>query len=370
MKVPFLDLSRQHAPLKAELSDAFNRTVDKSAFVGGESVNAFEKEFAGYCDVSSAAAVNSGTDALRFALIALGVKPGDKVVTVPHTFVATTEAISQCGGEIMFVDVERETGLMDVGHLKSLLAKTPVRAVIPVHLYGQCVDMDPIFELKKTYGFKILEDASQAHGATYKGRRAGNLGDAAAFSFYPGKNLGALGEGGAVVSSDAAVIATCKMLRDHGQSEKYVHAIEGYNGRLDAVQTECLRIKLKHLDVWNAQRREQAHVYAQGLRPLEGLRLLQMREYGESVFHLYVIHVAKPKELFKFLQTRDIGAGFHYPIPLHLQTCYERLGHKTGDFPVTEELASTLISLPIFPGLRPDEQEHVVQAVRDFMGEM
>lgn len=368
MKVPFLDLSRQHAPLKAELMKVFETAVDGSGFIGGEPVSGFETEFAAYHGGGFCAGVNSGTDALRFALTALGVGAGDSVLTTAHTFIATTEAISQVGAKIRFVDVEEATGLMDVRKAGELMASEKIKAIIPVHLYGQCVDMDPLLQLAKLHGAKVLEDACQAHGASYKGRKAGTMGDAAAFSFYPGKNLGALGEGGAIISKDAGVIQTCKMLRDHGQKEKYVHVLEGYNGRLDTIQAGCLRVKLKNLDRWNAERVKQAQFYNEKLRDVPGVGFTETPSHNEGVFHLYVIYVDRPKELQKHLQDRGVGSGFHYPIPLHLQSCYAGLGYKEGSLPVTEKLSRRLLSLPVFPGLTQAEQEHVVISVREFQG--
>jgi dTDP-4-amino-4,6-dideoxygalactose transaminase len=350
-------------------------------------VEDFEREFATFCQSEHAVAVNSGTDALRFALIAAGVKAGDVVVTVPHTFIATTEAISQAGALPEFVDIDERTYNMDPVKLHAYLEKQctekdgqliskrsgrPVTAIVPVHLYGQMVDMDAILELAERHHLIVIEDACQAHGAEYFSRKhnrwfkAGSMGRAAAFSFYPGKNLGACGEGGAITTNDAKLAKACKMLRDHGQAKKYYHDIEGYNGRLDSIQTGILSVKLKHLAGWNERRRERAADYKRLFEKSEsGVQIPFEPSWSRAVYHLYVVRVPDREGLMSHMKDAGIGTGIHYPIPLHLQKAYEGMGYKAGDFPVTERVASEIVSLPMFPQLKPEQQVSVVdEAVR------
>ena len=380
--IPFLDLVTPHKELEAELVDAFRSTLATAGFIGGPRVEEFESAFAQFCETSHCAGVGSGTDALRFALTAVGVVPGDIVVTVPHTFIATTEAISQAGALAEFVDVDEWTYNMDPAKLEEYLRKKctrdadgvlrnrtngkRVRAVVPVHLYGQMADMDAILKLADEYGLEVVEDACQAHGAEYHSARekrwckAGSMGKAAAFSFYPGKNLGACGEAGAVTTNDAQVARTVKVLRDHGQAQKYYHEIEGYNGRLDAMQAWFLSIKLKYLADWNLKRRERASTYHELFGEAKGIVLPVEAKYSRAVYHLYVIRVADREQLRVALTAAGIGVGIHYPVPLHLQDAYRNLGYKAGDFPVTERVAAQILSLPMFPGLLREQQELVV----------
>jgi dTDP-4-amino-4,6-dideoxygalactose transaminase len=372
--VPFLDLPQQHRTLKQELLQVFASALDGAAFIGGSAVADFERDFACYTTTEYAIGVSNGTDALRLALLALGISAGSRVITVPNTFIATAAAISQAGCRIDFVDVDPNTCLMDPNRLEDLLrrrfASGPATdrpaAVVPVHLYGQCVDMDAIADLASRYGMKVLEDAAQAHGATWKGRRAGSLGDAAAFSFYPGKNLGACGDAGAVTTGDADVATRVRMLRDHGQQQKYVHILEGYNGRLDAIQAGFLRVKLRHLDAWNAKRRELARAYDEALASLSWLRPVGILPGNVSAYHLYVVHVPDREGLAAYLKDRGIATGMHYPLPLHLQKCYTRLGYNRGNFPNAEASAATLLSLPIFAEMEFGQLRHVVACIQDF----
>jgi dTDP-4-amino-4,6-dideoxygalactose transaminase len=352
-------------------------------------VENFEKEFAAFCHTERAVAVNSGTDALRFALMAAGVKQGDAVVTVPHTFIATTEAISQAGALPEFVDIDERTYNMDPGKLREYLeaqcerskdgkliskrSKRPVTAIVPVHLYGQMADMDAILALATQYQLVVVEDACQAHGAEYFSRQqnrwfqAGSMGRAGAFSFYPGKNLGACGEGGAITTNDAKLADTCKMIRDHGQAKKYYHDIEGYNGRLDSIQTGILSVKLKRLAGWNAKRRERAEEYNRLLASSEAqVRTPYEPSWSRAVYHLYVVRTEDREGLMAHLGKAGIGSGIHYPIPLHRQRAYEGLGYKAGDFPVSEKIAAEIVSLPMFPNLTNEQQERVVKETLDF----
>jgi dTDP-4-amino-4,6-dideoxygalactose transaminase len=384
--IPFLDLVTPHVELEQELTAVFQQVIRTAGFIGGSMVENFEKEFAAFCHTERAVAVNSGTDALRFALMAAGVKPGDVVVTIPHTFIATTEAISQAGALPEFVDIDERTYNMnpeklrqyldtqctvsEEGRLVSKRSKRPVTAVVPVHLYGQMVDMDAILELANQYQLLVVEDACQAHGAEYFSRKqnswfqAGSMGCAGAFSFYPGKNLGACGEGGAITTNDSKLADTCKMIRDHGQAKKYYHDIEGYNGRLDAIQTGILSVKLKHLAEWNAKRREKALEYNRLLVASEaGVQTPYEPSWSRAVYHLYVVRTEDREGLMAHLGKAGIGTGIHYPIPLHRQRAYEALGYKAGDFPVCEKIAAEIISLPMFPQLTTRQQARVVEEI-------
>ena len=386
-RIPFLDLLTPHRELEEELVSVFRATLSTAGFIGGPMVEDFERDFAAFCDAENCVGVGSGTDALRFALIAAGVKPGDTVVTVPNTFIATTEAISQVGAQFDLVDIDEQTHTIDPERLRSYLESectpdartnrvvsrrtgTPVTAVIPVHLYGQTADMDPILELANRYNLIVIEDACQAHGAEYfskkehRWRKAGSMGRAAAFSFYPGKNLGACGEAGAVTTNDEAVAREVRMLRDHGQSRKYHHAVEGYNGRLDALQAGILHVKLRHLTRWNEGRRLSAEHYNELFGPMAGsVRVPHQPSWSKPVYHLYVIRTSYRDDLQRHLGEAGIGTGIHYPIPVHLQPAYTALGWRRGDFPVCEEAADQILSLPMFPGLRAEDRRRVVESV-------
>lgn len=386
--IPFLDLVTPHLELENELVSVFRRGLQTAGFVGGAMVEDFEKAFAAFCDASHCVAVNSGTDALRFALMAVGVQSGDVAITVPNTFIATTEAISQAGAIPEFIDVDERTSNMSAerlqdylenrcerdstGKLKSLRSGRPVTAIVPVHLYGQMVDMDPILRLANQYGLIVVEDACQAHGAEYFSKdqnrwmKAGSMGRAAAFSFYPGKNLGACGEGGAITTNDPALAAAAKMLRDHGQVKKYYHDVEGYNGRLDAIQAGLLQVKLPHLAGWNALRRERAAGYNQLLAENEAITLPYEPSWSRAVYHLYVIRTRDRQALMDHLKEAGIGTGIHYPIPLHLQKAYASLNYQQGAFPVAERLAAEIVSLPMFPQLSEQQQARVVDELLAF----
>jgi len=387
--IPFLDLVTPHRELEAELVAVFKAALDTAGFIGGPMVESFERSFAQYCGARHCVGVGSGTDALRFALIAAGVSPGDVVITVPNTFIATGEAISQSGALPEFVDVDERTYNMDPAKLREYLESKcdadpksgrlisrrsgrPVTAVVPVHLYGQMADMDSIMELAERYQLMVIEDACQAHGAQYFSRKAqcwkaaGTIGRAAAFSFYPGKNLGACGEAGAVTTEDGEIAKKIRMLRDHGQAEKYYHDVEGYNGRLDAIQAGLLERKLKNLDEWNVQRRGCAAIYEKLLAPLaDDLVLPYEPSWSRAVYHLYVVRIADREGLRACLAERNIGTAIHYPIPLHLQKAYRQLGYSKGDFPVSEKLAPEILSLPMYPQLRPDQQRKVAEAISE-----
>lgn len=375
--IPFLDLKLLHRPLKPALMAAFSEAVDGAAFVGGSELHAFEKEFAAFCAAEGCAGISNGTDALVLALKAFKLPHDFLAITVPNTFIATTEAVTMAGGRFAFVDVDRDTSLMDMAALEKDLARRfdsadkslRPQVVIPVHLYGQCVDMDALKRLADKYELRVLEDAAQAQGASWNGKPAGSMGDAAGFSFYAGKNIGGLGEAGAIVSNDASIIERAKMLREHGQTEKYVHRAEGGNYRMDAIQAAFLRIKLPCLPQWNQERRTICNAYDAAFSGCEGVRPVRIRPEGESARHLYVIHVGNRDGLAKWLAERNIQSGMHYPLPLHLQECYAGLGMGPGAFPVAEQLAKQLLSLPLFPGMTPEQVNRVVSAVREYGAE-
>jgi len=390
-KIPFLDLVAPHQELEAELLAVAKKAFSTAGFIGGPMVEEFEKEFAAFCDAKYCVGVNSGTDALRFAFMAAGVKQGEIIITVPHTFIATTEAISQAGAQIAFVDIDEQTYTMDPEKLREYLeaqcefdnksgtlierrSKQRVVGVVPVHLYGQTADMDAIQELATKYNLFVIEDACQAHGAEYFSRkdnawrRAGSMGLAAAFSFYPGKNLGACGEAGAITTNDQALAARMKMIRDHGQAKKYYHDIEGYNGRLDSIQAGWLSVKLRHLAKWNESRRTLAHRYHQLLaQAKDGIVLPVEASWTKGVYHLYVVRVQDREALQAALAEMGISTGIHYPIPLHLQKAYAGLNYKRGDFPITERVAAEIVSLPMFPQLTEEAQTEVATSVREFV---
>jgi len=363
--IPFLDLARQHSELNEEFVTAFRRALQSGAFVGGPEVAGFEHEFATFVGAPECVAVNSGTDALRFAYQAMNIKPGDEVITVPNTFIATTAALTQAGATVRFVDVDENTLTLDPEALAAAI--TPRTAgIVPVHLYGQPADMDPILDVAARHGLWVVEDAAQAHGAEYKGRRVGTLGALAAFSFYPGKNLGALGEAGATVGSERERLETVRRLREHGQSRKYYHEVEGYNGRLDALQAAFLRIKLRHLPRWNDERRNAAALYRDALSGISEVVPLVEAPYARHAYHLFVIRADRRDALQTHLSALRIGTGLHYPLPLHLQNAYATLGLRRGAFPVTEAAADNILSLPMFPELTEAQIGRVTDAIRSF----
>ena len=365
--IPFLDLVAQHRALEEELLAVCRRAIRGAEFVAGHEIAEFEREFAAFIGCPDSAAVSSGTDALRFAYMALGVKPGDEIITTPHTFIATTESITQAGGVIKFVDIDDESMTIDPARIEAAITSRTI-GIVPVHLYGQSADMEPILAMARRHKLWVVEDACQAHGATYMGRVCGALGDLAAFSFYPGKNLGACGEGGAVTGSDARLMATVRQIRDHGQARKYYHDIEGYNGRLDSMQAGMLRVKLRHLTRWIDARRRVAAAYREALDDVPEIRLPTEADWGQHAYHLFVIRADVRDELQAFLAERNIATGLHYPLPLHLQKAYAGMKLGKGSFPITERTAETLLSLPMFAELRADQVARVAEAIREFYG--
>jgi dTDP-4-amino-4,6-dideoxygalactose transaminase len=388
--IPFLDLVTPHRALEEQLVEVFRNALSTAGFIGGPRVEEFEQDFACFCGTEYCVGVGSGTDALRFALIASGVERGDLVITVPNTFIASTEAISQAGARPDFVDVDERTRNMDAHKLAEYLetkcsfdpqrhetlhypSGRVVRAIIPVHLYGQTADMDPILRLANKYNIVVIEDACQAHGAEYYSRRdvcwkqAGSMGLAGAFSFYPGKNLGACGEAGVVTTHDERIARKIRMLRDHGQAKKYYHDIEGYNGRLDSIQAAILRVKLAHLPSWNKLRQERAAEYKRLLGDAGNPAVAPHEpSWARAVYHLYVVRVNDRERLIASLNSQGIGTGIHYPIPLHLQSAYHSLGYGPGAFPISEKLATEIVSLPMFPQITSAQQARVVSEIAHF----
>ncbi|MGB2628847.1 MAG: DegT/DnrJ/EryC1/StrS family aminotransferase [Candidatus Acidiferrum sp.] len=389
-KIPFLDLVTPHQELEAELLDVVKKAFSNAGFIGGPMVEGFEREFAEFCRTKYCVGVNSGTDALRFAFLAAGVGTADIIVTVPNTFIATTEAISQAGAQIAFVDIDEHNYTMDPEKLREYLeekceidgergvlvernSRRRIAGIVPVHLYGQTADMDPILAIAEKYNLFVIEDACQAHGAEYFSKkdktwkRAGSMGLAAAFSFYPGKNLGACGEGGAITTNDEKIAQRVRTIRDHGQAKKYYHDIEGYNGRLDSIQAGWLSVKLRHLAKWNESRRTLAHRYHELLS--EAKRVVtppKEAAWTKGVYHLYVVRVADREAFMAHLAEAGIGCGIHYPIPLHLQKAYQHLNFKQGDYPVTERVSREIVSLPMYPQLTHEQLEEVAKKVKEF----
>jgi dTDP-4-amino-4,6-dideoxygalactose transaminase len=364
IKVPFLDLKAHHLPMMKEINLAIQEVIETSAFAGGPFVTAFEQDFAAYCDVPHALGVGSGTEALWLSLLACGVGPADEVITVPNTFMATAEAITYCGARPVFVDVDERTYTMNPAALQSALtART--KAIIPVHLFGQPADMDPIVEFAREHGLYVIEDACQAHGAEYNGRRVGTLGDAACFSFYPGKNLGAFGEAGAVVTRNAELQDKIRILRDHGQVRKYYHSVVGWNCRMDGIQAAVLRIKLRHLERYTELRRTHAAHYDRALSGIGELTVPVHAAWARHVYHVYAIRVNHRDEVMQLLAEKGVGSAVHYPVPVHLQEAYRSLGYQRGTFPIAERCATEFLSLPMFPELTSAQVEIVIETVKE-----
>jgi dTDP-4-amino-4,6-dideoxygalactose transaminase len=360
-KIPLVGLYDQYQVIKPEIDEAIESIISRSAFVGGEDVRKFEEEFAAYCEAKACVGVGNGTDALYLTLRAMGIGPGDEVITVAHTFIATSEAISMAGARPVFVDIREDTMLMDPALVEQAI--TPrTKAIIAVHLYGQPCDMDAIMQIAERHGLKVVEDAAQAHGARWRGRRVGSIADAACFSFYPGKNLGAFGDAGAVVSNDLELIDRVRMVANHGRLEKYTHKMEGVNSRLDAMQAAILRVKLRHLDAWNESRRSHADFYFESLSGGD-MQMPVVSENAEPVWHLFVVRVADREALQTTLKNEGIATGVHYPVPLHQQPAYENSDTARNRLPVTERVAATVVSLPMYPELTDSELERIVNAM-------
>ena len=364
MNIPLVDLHAQYVPLKDEIFSGMEKVFDSMHLFLGENVQALEKDFARFCGAQFGIGVSDGTTALQIILRALGIGPGDEVITVSHTFIATAEAIVLAGATPVFVDINDDTCLMDINQVEEKITSR-TKAILPVHLYGQTVDMDPLLQIASRHNLKVIEDACQAHGATYKSRRAGGLGDAAGFSFYYSKNLGAFGEGGFITTSDPEIARKVRMIRDHGSERRYYHDMIGFNGRLDEIQAVVLRAKLPHLQEYNELRRQHAHLYN---RLLIGLPVVTPVECPENqhIYHMYVIQAPKRDELQAWLKERGIGTGIHYPVPIHIQNAMMNLGGKKGDFPITEKIVDKIISLPLYPELTDEAIQTVVSSIHDF----
>ena len=366
MNVPFIDLKLQNQKLRNEILPVWEEIFNAGCFIGGEYVLKFEEDFAKACSTKYCVSVSSGTDALRLAFLTLGLKNGDEVITVANTFIATTEAITQAGGKIVFVDINPYTYNIDPEKIKAKI--TPkTKGIVPVHLYGQMADMDTIIDIADKNGLWVVEDACQAHLAEYKGRKAGSIGRIGAFSFYPGKNLGACGEAGAVTTNDPDIALKIRMLRDHGQQKKYFHNQEGYNGRCDALQAAALRIKLKYLPHWNDSRKKNAQLYFDLLNNIPGIILPETTDNYSHIYHLFVIQVDNPQLIADYLKQKGISTGRHYPIPLHLQKAYAHLNLTEGSLPVTENHSKYLLSLPLYPELSEKEIYYVCDCLKSFL---
>ena len=365
MNVPFLDLKTQYNGIKDEIHAAIGDVLENTAFAGGPFVAKFEQEFAKFCNCKHAVGVGNGTDALWMSLIAVGVERDAEVITVPNTFIATAEAISLTGATPVFVDIDEITNNMNPALLEAAITKK-TKAIIPVHLFGQSADMDPIMAIAQKHGLYVIEDACQAHGSEYKGKKTGSIGHTGCFSFYPGKNLGAYGEGGAVVTNDDALAANIKMFRDHGQAKKYYHGIIGWNARLDGIQGAILNVKLKYLQSWNDARRKHAKDYAAGLSAVKEVIVPQEAAYARHIYHIYPIRVKDRDKLMAYLTEKGIACGIHYPVPIHRQEAYSFLKKDKGSFPVAEKCANQYLSLPMFAELSDEQVSYVVEQIKEY----
>lgn len=364
--VPFVDLVTNYNSIADEIGEVTAQVLRSGGYIMGRDLGLFEEEFAAFCEAKYAIGVDSGTSALEVALRAFNIGPGDEVITTANTFIATALAISHTGATPVLVDIDPQTYNMDVAAMEQAI--TPrTRAIMPVHLYGQPADMDPIMAVADKHGLTVIEDAAQAHGARYKGKRTGSIGHAAGFSFYPAKNLGACGDGGIVVTNDEQAAERLRLLRNYGQPKKYYHDLKGFNRRLDTLQAAILRIKLKHLDTWNSARRQHAALYHELLGDVSGVTIPHIAEYSEPVWHLYVIRIADRDGLQKYLSSHEIATVIHYPIPIHLQVAYQDLEYAKGSFPITEEYANQILSLPMYPEIAPDQVTYVAEMVKRFV---
>lgn len=383
MEVPFMDLKRQYELIKDEIDKAIQDTIDSCAFVAGDKVKEFENHFAQYSGVNCAVGISSGTSALYVALKALDIGKHDAVVTVPYTFIATVEAITLTGAKPIFIDIDEASynispvkieeyikNSCEWSNKKNALidlnSKLKIKAIVPVHLYGQMVDMDPIMKIAQKYKLSVIEDAAQAHGATYNAKKSGTIGNIGAFSFYPSKNLGAYGQGGMVITNDADLAEKVRMLIDHGQKERYHYAFEGWNFKMDGFQAAILDVKLNYLDDWNEDRRQNANYYNELLKEIDKIVIPKQLSQREHIYHLYVVRVKDRTGFQEFLRNSQIGTAIHYPISLHLQKAYQYLGYKEGDFPVAERCANEIVSLPMFPELTKQEIEYVCEKIREW----
>lgn len=364
MKINFVDLKRQYNSIKGEINEKINEVLESQSFILGQNVEAFEKEFAKYCGVKYGVGVASGTDALTLSIKALGIGENDEVITVPNTFIATIDAISRNRARPVFVDIDKKNYNIDPSKIEEKITKK-TKAILPVHLYGQPADMDEINKIAEKHDLNIIEDACQSHGAEYRGKKTGSFSDIVCFSFYPGKNLGAYGDGGIVITNDEELAEKLKMQRNYGQKIKYQHDLKGFNSRLDEIQAAVLRVKLKHLDKWNDSRRKNAQIYNELLQD-ENLKIPIEKHDRKHVYHVYVIGCERRNELQEFLERGGISTGIHYPIPVHLTKAYSDLGYKEGDFPLTERCSKEILSLPMFPELTEKEIQYICSMIKKF----
>lgn len=365
MKISMVDLSAQYKSIKKEIDNAIQEVINNTAFIQGKYLELFEKKFAGVNKVKFCIGASNGTSSLLAALKAIGLKQNEEVITVPNTFIATTEAITLAGGKIKLVDVDEKTFNIDPEKLKKSITKK-TKAIIPIHLFGQMANMDEIKKIAKKNKLKIIEDCAQAHLATYKGKLAGTVGDIGSFSFFPGKNLGCYGDGGAVITNNASLSKFMKLYVNHGREKKYVHILEGFNFRLDALQANILNVKLKYLKAWTMARQKNAKLYNQHLKNINEIQTPYVDKNCKHVYHLYVIKAKKRDELLEYLKQNGIMGGIHYPIPLHLQKAYKYLGYKKGDFPIAEKLAKQILSLPMYPELKENEIKFIAKKIKEF----
>lgn len=366
MKVPFLDLKAQYESIRDEIAVAMQQVLDTTAFAGGPFVEKFEKDLASFCNCEFAIGVGSGTTALWLVLLGLGIGHGDEVITVPNTFIATAEAISFSGAKPVFVDIDEQTYTIDPERIKDVITSR-TKAIIPVHLYGQMADMDRILQIAQAHDLFVVEDACQAHGAEYKGHKAGSMSDAGCFSFYPGKNLGAYGEAGAIVTNNAELAEKMRMFRDHGQARKYHHSMIGWNARMDGLQGAVLSVKLKHLPAWNEARRRNAELYDELLSDVKNVITPEEADYAKHIYHIYAIRTQNRDAFMNTLAEKNIHCGIHYPIPIHLQQAYQLLGNGTGSFPTAEKFAKELVSLPMFPELSEEQIQFSTNEIKQFI---
>lgn len=371
MKVPFLNLSAQHKQIKKQIDQAINKVINRGDFISGKELKLFESEFARYCNRRFAVGVNSGTDALFFACRSLDIGNGDEVIVPAFTYIATALAVTFTGARPVFVDIDEDTYNLDIDRIKKAITKR-TRAIIPVHLYGQPVEMKPILDIAKRYNLKVIEDAAQAHGARYRMSKnnwqlVGSIGDIGCFSFYPTKNLGALGDGGMVVTDDKNVYKRLLMLRDYGRKSRYEHITLGYNSRLDTIQAAILRIKLKHLNKWNILRRKKARIYRDNLKDIKGIIIPKEVGYGKHVYHIYAVRLKNRETIIHQLAKKGIGVLIHYPIPLHLQRVYKNLGYRRGCFPIAEKVAQEILSLPMYPQLKKNQIRYVTDTLKSII---
>jgi len=369
MKVQFLDLKAQYVTIKEEINDAIQKILDSCAFAGGPFVEEFEKNFAAFCGCKYSIGVGNGTDALWLALLAIGVGSGDEVITVPNTFIATCEAISMCGAKPVFVDINEESYTMEAALIEKVITKR-TKAIIPVHLFGQMADMDPIMDIARRHNLFVIEDACQAHGAEYKGKRAGSVGELGCFSFYPGKNLGAYGEAGAIVTNNEQFNQRMRMLRDHGQSKKYFHDVIGWNARMDGIQAAVLNVKLNHLSKWNEARRTNAEYYNHFLNDMRAIKTPKVMKYNKHIYHVYAVRVQSRNSVIEHLKEKGIGCLIHYPVPVHLQQAYGTFGFKNGSYKISEMCSDELMSLPMYPELSRDQIEYVADSLKSACSEL